>query len=860
MSSADHNIIKSVEGVISSITALEGEIRRAPDVDKDAKLQALEKVSVVAENLKQIHLALFADEVDPSLDPTLVSSLDPVVVTNLSRSLNDALSLMSGNVAGQNSKEDYSLQQSLLQPFEDETLEPEFSVPKFLLSDVDPEPAQELDRGVDEPDDQPNDALEPVLETEDRSDVLGDAKIGHDLDNVLKVQTAADTNSGLRLVMKPSPKKKDQPDQIVSDDEPAHSDVETVARTIEMPEANNLLLIDGIDEDVEDLLNRYDIFRFEEIAAFREADVVRVSDLLNDPFRVSRENWVEQAVLLAQDLPTKYSQRHLSNGFFDRLSWQSAYEAIGAPIETLIEVPALDDEAAFYNETSRGAIEEMAHMPSETILREKEILEAELASLRQELAARTTGAIGAVSELETSELETSELENSGLETDENFSHYQADGDEGDQALDLNIDLAIPHASEFEASDIIAREPDAKVSEEMVEGAMWHEEVSTSADYVPPIVDPSAEMPEGDAFYQGAEFGFEEASGTKGEEEDGLDEPEPLNMGMPHSEQDLEDQRLMDSSDIAVPHTRQRQDDYMNRVFDSEPSNERDEVVARESDLSGVPDNIPSLPPLLPGQMPGIFDQERPGVVAKLDGVDQEGVVEQRVLTQTGQPVEDRDEADTPSDMVTNGMMPLKDRELGDKGGALVDAPFTPPHGRDAVLNNAIQDGRRIDGPPALPQAGGVAPPPIMPPATTRRPYDEGASGHAPAPLRRVSQPMDGAPPLPVGGPPGVLPGAGAHVSGRPGIVPRGPMVAPPPLHKRQEMRDERIAHGGIGHDHNAHRHASASHRGRSGAEGPDLLDEGVRFKRQAPQVSDGFKLKARKFAESLQRSFVSKDD
>ncbi|CAN0499519.1 unnamed protein product, partial [Scytosiphon promiscuus] len=66
-------------------------------------------------------------------------------------------------------------------------------------------------------------------------------------------------------------------------------------------------LIKGIDEDVAALVDRKGISSFKDVAAFKEADIIWISEALGEPGRVARENWIEQAALLAADTPTRFS-------------------------------------------------------------------------------------------------------------------------------------------------------------------------------------------------------------------------------------------------------------------------------------------------------------------------------------------------------------------------------------------------------------------------------------------------------------------------------------------------------------------------------------------------------------------------
>ena len=64
-----------------------------------------------------------------------------------------------------------------------------------------------------------------------------------------------------------------------------------------------------IDAAVEASLNELGINRYEHIAAWMRADVQRVDQALADRGRVNRENWIEQAQILAKGGETHYSAR-----------------------------------------------------------------------------------------------------------------------------------------------------------------------------------------------------------------------------------------------------------------------------------------------------------------------------------------------------------------------------------------------------------------------------------------------------------------------------------------------------------------------------------------------------------------------
>lgn len=119
-------------------------------------------------------------------------------------------------------------------------------------------------------------------------------------------------------------------------------DLNSEAETDEEPKRNDdLTLINGIDQEVADLLATHGITRFLDIAEFKEADMLRLSEELSDPCRVSRENWIEQAALLSQDVLTRYAhQAQLDNEeeFFDRLVLNRSYS-----IHSEVDITSLDE-------------------------------------------------------------------------------------------------------------------------------------------------------------------------------------------------------------------------------------------------------------------------------------------------------------------------------------------------------------------------------------------------------------------------------------------------------------------------------------------------------------------------------------
>jgi predicted flap endonuclease-1-like 5' DNA nuclease len=75
------------------------------------------------------------------------------------------------------------------------------------------------------------------------------------------------------------------------------------------PVADNLLRIRGIDPTLRANLTRLGIARYADIASWQPADVARISQSLGFNGRIERENWIEQAQILARGGETEFSRR-----------------------------------------------------------------------------------------------------------------------------------------------------------------------------------------------------------------------------------------------------------------------------------------------------------------------------------------------------------------------------------------------------------------------------------------------------------------------------------------------------------------------------------------------------------------------
>ncbi len=82
-----------------------------------------------------------------------------------------------------------------------------------------------------------------------------------------------------------------------------------VAGSAPTPQPHDLKSIQGIDAATEARLHGLGITRFDDIAAWMHADVERVGQAIGQKRRIARENWIEQAQILAKGGQTLFSVR-----------------------------------------------------------------------------------------------------------------------------------------------------------------------------------------------------------------------------------------------------------------------------------------------------------------------------------------------------------------------------------------------------------------------------------------------------------------------------------------------------------------------------------------------------------------------
>lgn len=95
--------------------------------------------------------------------------------------------------------------------------------------------------------------------------------------------------------------------------------------------AEDLTLIRGIDASTSDALAGLGITRFEQIASWRADDVQAVGASVGSPARPARENWIEQAKILAGGGQTAFSRSRSGVEEFNLWQWVAATGATVTP-------------------------------------------------------------------------------------------------------------------------------------------------------------------------------------------------------------------------------------------------------------------------------------------------------------------------------------------------------------------------------------------------------------------------------------------------------------------------------------------------------------------------------------------------
>lgn len=90
---------------------------------------------------------------------------------------------------------------------------------------------------------------------------------------------------------------------------PARKAAPARARKSAAAKRDDLKLLSGVGPALEKKLNGLGVRRFEQIAAWKKADIDRIDAALNFKGRIQREKWVSQAKVLARGGETEFSKR-----------------------------------------------------------------------------------------------------------------------------------------------------------------------------------------------------------------------------------------------------------------------------------------------------------------------------------------------------------------------------------------------------------------------------------------------------------------------------------------------------------------------------------------------------------------------
>jgi len=834
LSSSNEVIIRSIEDVIAALGELAGNIKNAPDVEGLKKNAAIQNVSAVAGHLDEINQTLFAPP------PFEEREIHPQSETS------EMLEAAASELADANLSDDDALVDQFVLKH------------NSLMASIERVTAfDDVSEAITE--DQPS-------EVDDRDVVIETEIIEEDVDQTLEVDAVGAFVS------------KELQSQL-QDDLPVevqHSDVQP-GDIQPLPVQNNLTFIDGINDEVMQTLSEMNVTTFHEIAHFKETDVLRIGNLLNDPGRICRENWIEQAALLELDQPTFYAKNLMNENPFDRGALYQSELFDEAQMKVMPGVRGIasihvddrmEDEAGDEIEQGVDAVETDAVDANET----SEILSGQLVDNAQSNT--------------TPELEDEVIDDGygdqGEGPHEGGGEDELNSEEIDQAGDGEIKDPLVNAKAemgflpsfaaaaanvrrqtrdngdvveevFPSSDIEEQhEPIVDIEDTVVDPefaatslngiadatgdeAMWHEEVSTSRDYVPPIVD-ETDKP----FDQ-----YEETGEESGDVADGRIEPLDQDTDGEYSEPSIKVDTEFDP-DISVGSGAQQLSE--NEIGENDGLLD-DEL--QESDMP--PPAVPQGPPVV-SVAPPPFDQ-RHLAGAQNDGAGQGGFPAFR-------PIEGVPVAPPPVSQIPVAQPPGPPPGPPPVGGAVAGGPppLHPQHDPRIMAQPLYQQ------PPVQPQR--MAPPQSPPYQGQYQMGDSRNINPIPAGMRHGQPPGGHMPPmLPNGGPPqGGVPQGGQPGGMRP-MPPQPPQQRPPVVPPQQMRLPEGDAHYGanpppnnVGEGNGELPNGAVDHSEEIETDAVAWQDywkntDGEENGRDDKKVSSGFREKAKKFSDSLQQSF-----
>ncbi|MEL6374939.1 MAG: hypothetical protein AAFR04_13345, partial [Pseudomonadota bacterium] len=181
----------------------------------------------------------------------------------------------------------------------------EMEAPKPTHIEVDTTP-------VVEPQPEPQPEPEPVAEAAPPTEPEPEPETNDHAAIAAAAAAAALAASGAAVAVASGETEDDAPPP-VAEPEPApqSESAPAVAPAAVADGQEDLQFIQGIDPDLEQRLNAMGFTRFDQIAAWDAATVTQVNAAFGFKGRVQRENWIEQAKMLAAGTPTAFAARRL---------------------------------------------------------------------------------------------------------------------------------------------------------------------------------------------------------------------------------------------------------------------------------------------------------------------------------------------------------------------------------------------------------------------------------------------------------------------------------------------------------------------------------------------------------------------
>lgn len=202
-----------------------------------------------------------------------------------------------------------------------------------------------------------------------------------------------------------APETDDRADLAASLDE-VHAIDHVPTEPVGQASGDDLMLIRGLDAKAADLLIGLGVTRFADIMAFTPDDVFELSRMLGDKKRLSRENWIEQAAVLATGRRTAHASRA---GFAAAIITHTSVDegeridvpAVPAEVATVVEdIPSEGTIALATEETSEFSSADFAAVILAAKLTAPAEPEAPAATLAlQAAAAAAAASIPAVEQL-----------------------------------------------------------------------------------------------------------------------------------------------------------------------------------------------------------------------------------------------------------------------------------------------------------------------------------------------------------------------------------------------------------------------------------------------------------------------------